>query len=263
MSETSLEEYKPIERNQFISKAIDLAGVGVVITDPSQSDNPIIYVNKGFEELTGYKSEDIVGQNCRFLQKGTATSEQRREMREKMAAGEPVTSVLKNFRKDGTFFWNELNISKVYIEELDQSYFIGIQKDITKQREAEKTAERYKLDARKLSLPIIPIGAETAIIPVLGDMDHERQQELLDKVGKYLEETAKERIILDLSGIEQYDEHMNMTIYSLDQMMRLMGGSLIIAGISPELAIRGIKGDHSLHGIPSFNNMESAIRQLT
>ncbi|WP_340102251.1 PAS domain-containing protein [Salinibaculum salinum] len=63
----------PGQRVELISRAIDAAPVGVIITDPRQEDNPIVYANARFEELTGYPEAEILGQNCRFLQ-GEKTS---------------------------------------------------------------------------------------------------------------------------------------------------------------------------------------------
>ncbi len=61
------------EQLEIIKKALDHARVGVVITDPALEDNPIVYVNQGFVQITGYEAEEILGKNCRFLQGNTQT----------------------------------------------------------------------------------------------------------------------------------------------------------------------------------------------
>ncbi|GAA0599166.1 blue-light photoreceptor [Virgibacillus siamensis] len=256
-------DFNFIKNNEFISKAIDLAGVGVVITDPTQYDNPIIYVNRGFEEITGYAGKGIVGQNCRFLQNNTATEQEKKQIRSKMEAGEQVHIVLKNFRKDGTPFWNEININKVYMEELQKAFFIGIQKDITKQKEAEERAQQHLLDIRKLSLPIIPVDKNSAVIPVVGSINEDIQQQLKNKIGDYLEAEDKEYIILDLSGVEEFNEQVNWTIYSLDQLIGLMGANLYISGCTPELVLHSLKGSYDLASIPTFQGLETAISHIS
>ncbi|MFP3360174.1 PAS domain-containing protein, partial [Planococcus sp. SIMBA_143] len=62
------EQFKRMKKNEFVRTAIEYVDTGVVITDPELPDNPIVYANEGFEKLTGYTSEEILGFNCRFLQ---------------------------------------------------------------------------------------------------------------------------------------------------------------------------------------------------
>ena len=86
----------------------------VVITDPRQDDNPIVFANAAFYHLTGYAAEDVVGRNCRFLQ-GPATSKDHIAMvREAIRRHEPIEIRLQNYRKDGKPFWNHLNLQPVF-----------------------------------------------------------------------------------------------------------------------------------------------------
>ncbi|CDQ21588.1 hypothetical protein BN982_03991 [Halobacillus karajensis] len=96
-----------IQQNEFIKAAIDHVGAGVVITDPEQDDNPLIYCNQGFEELTGYKAEEVLGRNCRLLQGEETDPKHVDHVREGLANRKPVKVEMKNYRKDGTVFWND------------------------------------------------------------------------------------------------------------------------------------------------------------
>lgn len=251
-----------LQKNEFISKAIDYAGVGVVITDPSKTDNPIIYVNKGFEEITGYKGTDIIGTNCRFLQGDIVNRLDRKKIRQSLQAEEVVHMPILNYKKDGTPFWNDLNIYPVHIKELDQLFFIGIQKDITKQVEAEERAKKHLLDIRKLSIPIIPITKNIAVLPLIGELNETRQHQLLDEAGSYAEYEQKDYIILDLSGIEDFDERIHWTIQSLERMLNLMGCQLVLTGITPELAIASKDNQSDLKSVLTFTTVERAIEHL-
>jgi len=251
-----------LQKNEFISKAIDYAGVGVVITDPSQTDNPIIYVNSGFEEITGYKASEIIGTNCRFLQGDRGDNIKRKEIRQSIQANKTIHTPLLNYKKDGTPFWNDLNIYPVHIEELDKLFFIGIQKDITEQIEAEDQAKKQMLDIRKLSIPIIPIFENIAVLPLIGELDEQRQQQLLEEAGSYAEREQKDYIILDLSGIEKFDERIHWTIHSLKSMLDLMGCQLILTGITPELAMASKDSYGDLSDVLTFSTVERAIKHL-
>jgi PAS domain S-box-containing protein len=92
------------------STAMDEAPFGITMSDPSQPDNRLIYVNDGFCELTGYHRDEVLGQNCRFLQGESTREEPVAQMRAAIDAEEPVTVELRNYRKEGTMFWNRVTI---------------------------------------------------------------------------------------------------------------------------------------------------------
>lgn len=129
--------------------AMDEAPIGITISDPSRPDNPIIYANDGFCELTGYLREEVLGRNCRFLQGPETRPEQVAEMRAAIAAEEPVTVELRNYRKDGTMFWNRVDIFPIESPEGDVTHYLGYQQDIsdTKLHEREKTLFKHHADA--------------------------------------------------------------------------------------------------------------------
>lgn len=116
-------------------QAMDEAPVGITITDPSQEDNPIIYTNDKFVELTGYPRDEVIGRNCRFLQGDETQEEARSKMRDGIASAEPVTVELRNYRKDGEMFWNRVNIAPVPGKDGETEHFVGFQQDVTDQRE--------------------------------------------------------------------------------------------------------------------------------
>jgi len=116
-------------------QAMDEAPVGIAITDPDRADNPIIYTNDKFVELTGYSRDDVIGRNCRFLQGDETRDEPRAEMRDAVDNAEPVTVELRNYRKDGEAFWNRVSIAPISGEDGGAEYFVGFQQDVTDQRD--------------------------------------------------------------------------------------------------------------------------------
>jgi PAS domain S-box-containing protein len=129
-------------------RAMDEASVGITISDPDREDNPLIYVNDGFVEQTGYAREEVLGRNCRFLQEDDGDQQAIDELREGIAAEEPVTVDLRNYRKDGEQFWNRLSVTPVY-DDGELVNHIGVQQDVTdevrrKQRLYEER-ERFRL----------------------------------------------------------------------------------------------------------------------
>lgn len=111
---------------------------GIVISDAQAFDNPIIYCNQSFLEITGYSQSEVIGRNCRFLQ-GTDTDPNAiAQIRQSIREGKEVQVVLKNYRKDRTFFWNNLTISPLRDASGVVTHFIGVQIDITAQKQAEE-----------------------------------------------------------------------------------------------------------------------------
>jgi PAS domain S-box-containing protein len=139
-------------------QAIDSSNVGVMITDPQQEDNPIEYVNKGFTDITGYAEDDALGRNPRFLQGPETDPEELSKLRAAIAAGEPVTVELKNYRKDGSEYWNRLSVTPVTDADGTLSKFIGIQQEVTDRRERTRI-----LAEQNQKLELVLSGTDTGI----------------------------------------------------------------------------------------------------
>ena len=123
----------------IFKQALDSANDGIVITDNRFPNNPIVFVNKAFENLTGYTQEEILDRNCRFLQNNDRNQVGLEIIRKAAQEGKPCRVSLRNYKKDGTLFWNELSIAPLHNHAGEITHFVGIQKDITKQKNLEET----------------------------------------------------------------------------------------------------------------------------
>lgn len=115
----------------LLKRAVNASTDGIVIAEQEGSDNILIYTNRAFEELTGYSEDDILYQDCRFLQGDDRDQAQLAQIRDAIRRGEATRVVLRNYRKDGSLFWNELSITPVFNDDDHLTYFIGIQRDVT------------------------------------------------------------------------------------------------------------------------------------
>jgi PAS domain S-box-containing protein len=139
---TDITERKQRERElETLRKAIDNAHVPITLADPSGANNPIVYVNNRFEEVTGYTEAEALGENCRFLQGEETDSEPVAKLRDAIDAEETVTVELRNYRKDGTMFWNRVSVRPIYCDGELVRYF-GSQEDITERKEFQKRLQR-------------------------------------------------------------------------------------------------------------------------
>ena len=119
------------------NRALAVAAEGITIADARLPGRPLVYVNEGFERLTGYSADEALGRNCKFLQGEDAAPETVEEIRQALIEVRDCTVEILNHRKDGTPFWNRLSITPVRDQEGTLTHFIGVQSDVTARRAAE------------------------------------------------------------------------------------------------------------------------------
>ena len=111
--------------------AMDAAGVGISVVDARAADYPIVHVNPAFERLTGYSRDEALGRNSRFLQRRDRDQPELELLRQAIATENEASVVLRNYRKDGTAFWNNVRISPVRNAAGTVTHFVGVQSDVT------------------------------------------------------------------------------------------------------------------------------------
>ncbi|RYE36046.1 MAG: PAS domain S-box protein [Sphingobacteriaceae bacterium] len=132
-----------------MTRALDASNSGIVITDNNQHDNPIIYCNKAFEHISGYDRKEIIGRNCRFLQKEDRNQDVRKTLKNAIKNGEDCFVEIRNYRKDGNLFWNELYMSPIKNQAGEITHFIGVQNDISRRKKAELALLHQKQEMEK------------------------------------------------------------------------------------------------------------------
>lgn len=115
----------------LLKKAVMDSRDGITISKAGEAENPLIFVNPAFERMTGYAAEEITNIDCRYLQNEDRDQPSIPILRKALAAGEYCLATLRNYRKDGSMFWNELSISPIFDNDGKVTNFIGIQKDVT------------------------------------------------------------------------------------------------------------------------------------
>jgi PAS domain S-box-containing protein len=119
-------------------RALASSADGVVISSMTLPNQPIIYANRAFERITGYESHEVLGMNCRLLQREDQDQPGLDQIRQAVAQGKACQVVLRNYRKDGSLFYNELAISPVLSPEGAVTHYVGVQNDITDRMAAEQ-----------------------------------------------------------------------------------------------------------------------------
>jgi PAS domain S-box-containing protein len=144
ISEPDNEDFDALEQ-----RAMDEAPVGITVVDMTLDEEPIIYANGGFVELTGYPRDEILGRNCRFLQGEATREEPVRKIRTAIDAEQPLIVKLRNYRKDGSLFWNRLTLSPVENETGAVTHYLGYQDDVSEAKSHERNRLLFETYAEK------------------------------------------------------------------------------------------------------------------
>ncbi|MCU0073110.1 PAS domain-containing protein [Pseudomonas koreensis] len=144
----------------LLQMVINASNDGIVVAEKEgDQDNILIYVNPAFEKLTGYTSEEILYQDCRFLQAGDRDQASLERIRDVLKNGGACREILRNYRKDGTPFWNELSLSTVKNADDGQTYFVGVQKDVTVQVKAQQRVVQLEAQVAALEAELATLKA--------------------------------------------------------------------------------------------------------
>ena len=185
-------------------RAMDEAPVGITLTRATEGDdNPLVYLNQEFEALTGY-GDEMLGEDCRFLQGPDTGEESRAEIRAALDEERPVEVDILNYRANGQKFWNRLSIAPLRDETTDVTGYVGFQADITERKIRERRLEvMARVLNHNLRNKMNLIEGYTDILR--GDPDEESRRRSLDIIA----ETAA-----DLTGIASAVQTVDETVSS-------------------------------------------------
>jgi PAS domain S-box-containing protein len=185
---------------RLLDRAVAASSNGIVITDPRVPDNPIVYVNPAFEEISGYTADEVMGRNCRFLQADDREQPALDELREALTEARECRVVLRNYRKDGTPFWNELYVSPVHDEEGRLTNFVGFQNDITHRRRIEEERDALLVKEQLARSEAVEVRRRLALLAAAGpslsaSLDYE---ETLEGITRLLVPELADWCLLDI-----------------------------------------------------------------
>ncbi|RJX44175.1 hypothetical protein DM826_03620 [Halonotius aquaticus] len=258
---------------QQMRNAVDKAPIGIVVSDPTQDDNPLVYVNNGFVEQTGYTRQEATGQNCRFLQGEDTDEETVAELRAAIDAAEPASATIRNYRADGSPFWNHLEIVPVTDESGTVANYIGFQQDVTERKERQEalkeTQQRLALVLSETHTGVWTFHPESETITPIEFPDGLGLAEHASDVDAYLEQihpadrdVVKDRIGSAIDSHEEFDVEFRLDTDEYERWLRSHGtvvtdsdGSDRVVGITTEITER-------VHRMTALEKRERLLREL-
>ncbi|HID77978.1 MAG TPA: PAS domain-containing protein, partial [Planctomycetaceae bacterium] len=144
--------------------AVEVSSEGISITDARQPDHPVIYVNRGFQRITGYSAAEIVGKKLPLLEGPETDSAAAQKLRDAMRRGHECCVELLNYRKDGTPFWNRVSITPVRDKEGDLTHFIGVHHDVTEAKQGDRFRRLTQFSVDKSADAALWIAADGRIL---------------------------------------------------------------------------------------------------
>ncbi len=147
----------------MLRRAVESASDGIVVSEFTRTDHPIIYVNPAFERITGYRTSEVVGRNCRFLQAADRDQPAIADIRRAMLDQRSCAVVIRNYRKDGSMFWNRLTLSPVRSPDGSVTHYIGVLTDISEQKYLEAERSFLATHDAVTTLPRYAAGSEARL----------------------------------------------------------------------------------------------------
>jgi len=211
-----------ISRN-LLAQAVAQSHDGITIVDARKTGLPLIYVNEGFEKLTGYTAEEILGLGYRVLQGHDTEQTGFSKIHDAITKAESCLVILRNYRKDGSMFWNELSISPVFDEEKTLTHYIGIQKDVTARVLLEQHLHQSNIDLHTLNQQLNTLANTD---PLVGLSNRRHFDERLNELRATALRTRSELsvLIIDIDQFKQFNELYGHA--AGDECLRMVGDSV-------------------------------------
>jgi diguanylate cyclase (GGDEF)-like protein/PAS domain S-box-containing protein len=236
-----------LEQLQLQKAAVMSSTDGIVICDAGQPELPMVYVNPAFERMTGYTAAEVQGRNCRFLQGDDREQPGLEELRLALRENRPGEATLRNYRRDGSLFWNSLRLAPVRDAAGRVTHFVGIQTDVSERVRYEEELARRAHHDMLTGLP--------------------NRQLLEDRLAQAIHKAQRSGArfsvaFIDLDNFKTFNDSIGHT--AGDEVLRVAARRLL-SSVRPGDTVSRLGGDEFvvvLDGIGEQTGLEEAIGRL-
>ncbi|MEM9293442.1 MAG: ATP-binding protein [Acidobacteriota bacterium] len=200
-AETVLKAGAQQSTGTLLERALQHTSCGITLSDALRPSRPLVWVNRPFQEVSGYSADEVIGINCRFLQGADRNQPARAVIRNALETGGHCRVVLRNYRKSGELFHNELIVSPIRSDSGAVTHFVGVQTDVTQREEALQQNQRLMEDLRRSNVQLADFArivfdelrSPLRGIGKLSELLHEHHGEALDQKAEGLLTLLQER----------------------------------------------------------------------
>ncbi len=248
------------------AELLDLAQDAIFVRTP---DDAITYWNRGAELVYGYTKDQAIGANAHKLLR-TEFPATHRAIRDEVAKHGRWEGELKQTTATG----KSLIVASRWVSrnggDTTEPAILEINTDITERKNAELAAMQRQeeiiraqaIAIEELSTPLIPITDEILVMPLIGVLDSNRAQQLMQTLLSGLAASRGKVVILDITGVPVVDTAVAGSLLRSAQAVRLLGAEVILTGIRPEVAQTLVAIDARLDGITTRSTLQSAITHV-
>jgi two-component system cell cycle sensor histidine kinase/response regulator CckA len=238
-------------------RALEEITEGILFTDPTQPDNPIVYVNPAFERLTGYRAGEVIGKNCRLLQGPKTDPVAVGKLRRAVEQRRPAAVELLNYRADGTPFWNAVSIAPLHDDQGRVTNFVGVQVDMTQRRALEeRVRQTQKMEAIGRLAGGVAHDFNNLLTIILGNAEFalddartgstelpERIQEIADAAERAAALTKQLLAFSRRQAFEPKTVDVNRLVGDIEKMVRRLVGTDVVVEVKLDSAAGNVLAD--------------------
>ena len=230
----------------------------IVVLDP---DGNVVSWNAGAERIKGYRAEEIIGKPFSIFYTREDLEQGKPEMELRAAAAEGrFEDEGWRVRKDGSRFWANVVITVLREKDGKLRGFAKLTRDLTERKRMEEELARRAREILEVSTPVVQLWEGIIILPLIGTLDSQRTQQIMERLLNRIVETNSPVAIIDVTGVPTVDTQTGRHLIDTIAAVRLLGTQTLLTGIRPEIAQTLVHLGVDLAGIVTRPSLAAGLR---
>jgi len=219
--------------------------------------------NSAAERIFGYPASEVIGQNVKMLMPEPYHGEHDGYLRNYLDSGKAkiigIGREVLGLHKDGTTFPLNLGVSEMRVG--GQRKFVGMLRDISEQKEAERTIAEQHRNLLELSTPVLKVWDEVVLLPLIGTIDTERAAQIIDSLLQAIVSTEARVAVIDVTGVGSIDTYTAQHLIKTVSAAEMLGAEVLITGISPVISQTLVKLGVDLSAVRACGPLRAGISE--
>ncbi len=250
----------PAPTAEMLQQLVDnVRDYAIILLDP---DGKVLSWNVGAERLKGWKAEEIVGQHFSRFYPPEEAAKGKADLELKTAA---ETGRFEDegwrMRKDGTRFWANVVVTALRDEKGQLRGFGKLTRDLTERRQAEEQLKQQAQEIQETAtVPVVQVWEGIVLVPIIGSLNSQRTQQLMEKLLQRISETNSPLALLDITGVPTIDTQTAQHLIETISAVRLMGAEVVLTGVRPVIAQTLVHLGIDLSNVITRSSLSAGLR---